>query len=129
MLEAKASCSFGSVPSLITMATLAQAECREVCYPEKSRSVQARKKHKEKTLRDNPDVLYADYIQLNGKRIKNNFIFIHTGPSWDYCGQSSSVDCSQRSCSEPKAVGLACASLHWACLGLVWTGSSPLCPQ
>ncbi|KAI2644554.1 Large tegument protein deneddylase [Labeo rohita] len=59
------------------MATLAQTECREVCYPEKCRSVQARKKHKEKTLRDNPDVLYADYIQLNGKRIKNNFIF-HT---------------------------------------------------
>ncbi len=39
--------------------------------------MQARKKHKEKVLRDNPDVLYADYIQLNGKRIKNNFIF-HT---------------------------------------------------
>ncbi len=58
------------------MATL-QTECREVCYPEKCRSVQARKKHKEKVLRDNPDVLYADYIQLNGKRIKNNFIF-HT---------------------------------------------------
>ncbi len=48
-----------------------------MCYPEKCRSVQARKKHKEKVLRDNPDVLYADYIQLNGKRIKNNFIF-HT---------------------------------------------------
>ncbi len=59
------------------MATLVQTECREVCYPEKCRSVQARKKHKERTLRDNPDVLYADYIQLNGKRIKNNFIF-HT---------------------------------------------------
>ncbi|KAF4109512.1 hypothetical protein G5714_010585 [Onychostoma macrolepis] len=59
------------------MATLAQTECREVCYPEKCRSIQAHKKHKEKTLRDNPDVLYADYIQLNGKRIKNNFIF-HT---------------------------------------------------
>ncbi len=37
------------------------------------REVQKRKKHKEKVLRDNPDVLYADYIQLNGKRIKNNF--------------------------------------------------------
>ncbi|KAF4116636.1 hypothetical protein G5714_004125 [Onychostoma macrolepis] len=58
--------------SLITMATLAQAECR--CYPEKCRSVQARQ-NTEKTLRDSPDVLYADYIQLNGKRIKNNLIF------------------------------------------------------
>lgn len=57
------------------MATLAQAECREVCYPENCKSVQARKKHKEKTLRENPDVLYADYIQLNGRKIKNNFIF------------------------------------------------------
>ncbi|KAF4116657.1 hypothetical protein G5714_004146 [Onychostoma macrolepis] len=54
------------------MATLAQAEC--TCYPEKCRSVQARQ-NTEKTLRDNPDVLYADYIQLNGKRIKNNLIF------------------------------------------------------
>ncbi len=35
------------------------------------------KKHKEKVLQDNPDVLYADYIHLNGKRIKKNFIF-HT---------------------------------------------------
>ncbi|KAK9965987.1 hypothetical protein ABG768_005042 [Culter alburnus] len=60
------------------MATPAQAECREVSYPEKCRSVQARKKHKEKTLRDNPDLLYADYIQLNGKRIKNNLIFYTT---------------------------------------------------
>ncbi len=37
------------------------------------KEVQARKKHHEKVLRDNPDVLYADYIQLN----ENNFIF-HT---------------------------------------------------
>ncbi len=28
-----------------------------------------------------------------------------------------------------KAVGLAWASPHWACLGLVWAGPSPLCPQ
>lgn len=61
------------------MATLAQTECTgEVLYPEKCRSVQARKKHKEKTLRDNPDLLYADYIQLNGRRIKNNLIFYTT---------------------------------------------------
>ncbi|CAM4295959.1 unnamed protein product [Leuciscus chuanchicus] len=30
---------------------------------------------------------------------------------------------------EPKAVGLAWASPHWACLDLVWAGRSPLCPQ
>ncbi|KAL1248150.1 hypothetical protein QQF64_023526 [Cirrhinus molitorella] len=41
------------------MATLAQTECREVCDPEKCRSIQARKKHKEKTLRDNPDVFQS----------------------------------------------------------------------
>ncbi|ROL50225.1 hypothetical protein DPX16_19029 [Anabarilius grahami] len=40
------------------MATPELAECREVSYPEKCRSVQARKKHKEKTLRDNPDLLW-----------------------------------------------------------------------
>ncbi|ROL43816.1 hypothetical protein DPX16_0710 [Anabarilius grahami] len=60
------------------MATLAQAEGREVSYPEKCRSVQARKKHKEKTIRDNPEPLYDDYIQLDGKRIKNNLIFYTT---------------------------------------------------
>ena len=50
-------------------------ECREMENPAKCKSVQAKKKHKEKTLKENPECLYADYILLNGKNIKNNLIF------------------------------------------------------
>ncbi|KAI4885658.1 hypothetical protein NFI96_003646 [Prochilodus magdalenae] len=53
------------------------AQCREVEFPAKCKSAQAKKKHKEKTLKDHPDTLYADFIHLHGKRIKNNLIF-HT---------------------------------------------------
>ncbi|XP_067427114.1 uncharacterized protein [Thunnus thynnus] len=52
-------------------------ECREIEYPAKCKSVYAKNKHKEKTLQENPECLYADYILLNGKKIKNNLIF-HT---------------------------------------------------
>ncbi len=38
------------------------------------------------------------------------------GPA-EVFGQSASVGCSQRACGEPKAVGLAWASPHRACLG------------
>ncbi|XP_076828562.1 uncharacterized protein LOC143474829 [Brachyhypopomus gauderio] len=53
------------------------APCREVAYPEKCRSAQAKKKHKQQILQENPDTLYADYIQIHGNRVKNNLIF-HT---------------------------------------------------
>ncbi|KAL7868463.1 hypothetical protein SRHO_G00098470 [Serrasalmus rhombeus] len=57
------------------------AQCREVEFPVKSKSAQAKKKHKEKTLKENPDTLYADFIHLYGKRIKNNLIFHTAAPS------------------------------------------------
>lgn len=57
--------------------TTLTAECKEIQYPAKCKSLQAKKKHKEKTLQENPECLYVDYTHLNGKKIKNNFIF-HT---------------------------------------------------
>ncbi|XP_056157883.1 disabled homolog 2-interacting protein-like [Lampris incognitus] len=52
-------------------------ESSVVNYPAFCKSTQARKKHKEKVLNDNPDTLYVDFIFMHGKPIKNNLVF-HT---------------------------------------------------
>jgi len=51
------------------------APSREVEYPVKCKSAAAREKHKEKTLRENPEILFTDYAQHKNGRKKNNLIF------------------------------------------------------
>ena len=69
----------------IAMATKQPAECREVVFPRKCTSAEARKKHKEQVLKQNPEVLYTDFTVQRGKRVKCNLIF-HTNrvPEWTY---------------------------------------------
>jgi len=50
----------------------------EIKYPTNCTSLNARKKHKEKTLHDHSHTLFADYVQQNNRRTKNNIIF-YTG--------------------------------------------------
>ncbi|KAI4814531.1 hypothetical protein KUCAC02_003722 [Chaenocephalus aceratus] len=52
-----------------------RAEGREIVYPAKCKSVNAKDKHKEKTLCGNPEVLFTDYAQQREGRKKNNLIF------------------------------------------------------
>ncbi|KAI9535877.1 hypothetical protein NQZ68_039538 [Dissostichus eleginoides] len=52
-----------------------RAERREIEYPAKCKSVNAKDKHKEKTLCGNPEVLFTDYAQQKEGRKKNNLIF------------------------------------------------------
>ncbi|KAJ4929632.1 hypothetical protein JOQ06_018655 [Pogonophryne albipinna] len=52
-----------------------RAEGREIEYPAKCLSVNAKDKHKEKTLCGNPEVLFTDYAQQKEGRKKNNLIF------------------------------------------------------
>ncbi|KAI4830328.1 hypothetical protein KUCAC02_001967 [Chaenocephalus aceratus] len=49
-----------------------RAEGREIEYPAKCKSVNAKDKHKEKTLCGNPEVLFTDYAQQKEGRKKNN---------------------------------------------------------
>ncbi len=55
--------------------TALRAESREVEHPAKCKSGAAREKHKEKTLRANPEVLFTDYAQQRDGMKKNNLIF------------------------------------------------------
>ena len=50
-------------------------QSREVEYPAKCKSGTAREKHKEKTLQENPEILFIDYVQQIGGRKKNNILF------------------------------------------------------
>ncbi|KAK1875674.1 Schlafen family member 9 [Dissostichus eleginoides] len=52
-----------------------RAERREIEYPAKCKSVNAKDKHKEKTLCGSPEVLFTDYAQQKEGRKKNNLIF------------------------------------------------------
>ncbi|KAK1906145.1 Transmembrane protein 231 [Dissostichus eleginoides] len=52
-----------------------RVERREIEYPAKCKSVNAKDKHKEKTLCGNPEVLFTDYAQQKEGRKKNNLIF------------------------------------------------------
>lgn len=55
-------------------------------YPAHLKSNTARKKHKDKVLRDNLHQLYADYAQINGKKTLNNLIFQTVNVSlWRSC--------------------------------------------
>ena len=49
---------------------------REVGYPAKCKSAAAREKHKDKILRENPEVLFNDYTQHKEGRKKNNLMFV-----------------------------------------------------
>lgn len=60
------------------MATNDQAGSREIDYPESITKNKAKKKYKKKILRNNPDILYADYSDHEGIRIKSNLIFYTT---------------------------------------------------
>ena len=52
-----------------------RTESREVGYPAKCKSAAAWEKHKDKTRRENPEVLFTDYTQHKEGRKKNNLIF------------------------------------------------------
>lgn len=69
---------------MLAMKTVQQAEkCttgtipkpREVVYPATCKTGAAREKHKDKTLKENPEVLFIDYVQQRQGRKKNNLIF------------------------------------------------------
>ena len=55
--------------------TTLTTQSREVEYPAKCKSGTAREKHKEKTLQENPEILFIDYVQQIGGRKKNNILF------------------------------------------------------
>lgn len=47
----------------------------EIVYPPNCKSINAKNRHKEKILQENPEVLYADYAQHEGHWKKCNLIF------------------------------------------------------
>ncbi len=69
------------------MTTNDQAETREIVYPENCTNKKGRTKYKQRILRKNPDILYADYKAhtsgQTGERGKNDLIFYTTRiPEW-----------------------------------------------
>ncbi|KAF0022072.1 hypothetical protein F2P81_025675 [Scophthalmus maximus] len=62
--------------------TAPRTESREVEYPVNCKSAAVMEEHKEKTLRENPEVLFTDYAHQKYRRKKNSLIFytdsIHT---------------------------------------------------
>lgn len=61
------------------MTTNDQAETREIVYPKDCTNKKGRNKYKGRILRENPDILYADYKAQTsgqtGKRGKHDLIF------------------------------------------------------
>lgn len=58
-----------------TTGTIHVPKPREVVYPATCKTGAAREKHKDKTLKENPEVLFIDYVQQRQGRKKNNLIF------------------------------------------------------
>lgn len=69
------SISSATVSEPISMETGVQARSREIDYPNDCTTEKARKKHKDRILRENPNTLYADYTSQNERRVKSDLIF------------------------------------------------------
>ena len=54
--------------------TVFRVESREFEYPADCKSKTSKDKHKDKTLRENPEVLFVDFVHREDKK-KNNLIF------------------------------------------------------